>query len=426
MNLLPIKRVLKRIPPIAAIARSMRRQMLEDAATRVPEIEPIVAREDAQKSETFRLNFITPSVDVAHVFGGISTAMNLFETLRKDLGCEARIITTDAPVIAESSTAPWEYEIVSCEKDSQAPLQLVSFHDRHGKTIPVRKQDVFVTTAWWTTYNIRAVQEWQKNTYAQEIHPVVYIVQDYEPGFYPWSSRYMMADSTYRMDIPTYAIINSKELKEFFDANGYTFAKTWYFEPVLNRKIAEFLPKDTKTVQKKKQIIVYGRPSVERNAFSMVIESLKHWKQGQTDFADWTLYSAGESHGDVDLGDGCVLRSLGKLSLQDYAQTMLDSYAGLSLMVSPHPSYPPLEMSTFGVKTVTNCYANKDMSSFNENMICLKDSSPKAFADALLQICADYDGTGTVAVDNDYAKGGAPFGDAVDNLAACLKEQYRL
>lgn len=42
---------------------------------------------------------------------------------------------------------------------------------------------------------------------------------------------------------------------------------------------------------------------------------------------------------------------------------MLDTYAGISLMSSPHPSYPPLEMSVFGIKVITNNYSNKDLSS---------------------------------------------------------------
>lgn len=423
VNLIKVKRILKRIPPVAHLAQALRRELMPANECNVPEIQPIEARRE--EGEALRLNFMTPSVDVAHVFGGISTAMNLFESLRKSLGCDARIISTDADVVAASSTAPADYKIVTAGEESDAPLQLVAFNDRAGKTIPVRKNDLFVTTAWWTTYTVRQVMEWQKQTYGVEHRPLVYIVQDYEPGFYPWSSRYMMADSTYRMDIPTYAIINSGLLKEFFDNNGYHFAGTWYFEPVLNAKLAAFLPTE-KNVPKQKQILVYGRPSVDRNAFALVVETLKLWRQQQPDATEWTLYSAGEAHKDVDLGDGCFLQSLGKLSLEAYAKTMLDTYAGLSLMVSPHPSYPPLEMSTFGVKTVTNRYANKDLSSFNENMTCLADGSPRALANALAEITNAYDAQGTLATDNDYARGGTPFGNVIEELSERMKKELDL
>ena len=424
LNMIRVKRVLKRIPPVAALAQKLRRELMPCAEISIPEIGPIKAREDTSGNTAFRLNFMTPSVDVSHVFGGISTAMNFFESLRRQLNCDGRIISTDADVVEATSTAPEGYRIVKPEDDSAASLQLVAFNDRFNRTIPVRKNDIFVTTAWWTAYTIRDVMEWQSKTYEIENHPLIYIVQDYEPGFYPWSSRYMMADSTYRFDLPTYAVINSKQLKDFFDNNHYSFAKSWYFEPMLNQKLAAYLPKDTKTVNKEKQILVYGRPSVDRNAFALVVETLKLWKESQPDYAEWKLYSAGEAHADVDLGDGCFLESLGKLSLEEYANTMLNTYAGLSLMVSPHPSYPPLEMSTFGVKTVTNSYANKDLSSFNENMICLSDASPRSLSNALLKICAAYDREGKIATDNDYAKGGEPFTDIVKELAECLRKDF--
>ena len=124
MNLIKVKRVLKKFPPVAAAARKLRRELVPSPEMNVPEITPIGFREDENTS--FRLNFMTPSVDVAHVFGGISTAMQLFEALRNDLGCSARIICTDADVVPKTSTAPEGYEIVSWDQTSDAKLQLVS------------------------------------------------------------------------------------------------------------------------------------------------------------------------------------------------------------------------------------------------------------------------------------------------------------
>lgn len=37
-------------------------------------------------------------------------------------------------------------------------------------------------------------------------------------------------------------------------------------------------------------------------------------------------------------------------------------------MVSPHPSYPPLEMAANGIKVLTNTYENKDLSTLHENL----------------------------------------------------------
>ena len=419
MNLVRIKKIVKSFPPAVALCRALRRELMPSAECKIPEIEPIIAREDL--SEEFRLNLLTPSVDNAHVFGGISTAIKFFEDLRKSINCQARIISTDAEIIPKNTVTSDEYRLVSADKTSSASLQLVSFNDRHGKTLPVRKNDIFVTTAWWTAYNIRNVMDWQHQVYQMKQNPMIYLIQDYEPGFYPWSSRYLLADSTYRMNFPIYAIFNSNLLRDFFIKNEYSFAKFWSFEPVLNEKLAAYLPLEKQEIDKKKEILVYGRPSIDRNAFALVVESLKLWVNMQPDAKDWLIFSAGEDHGAVDLGNGCYLQSLGKLSLEDYAKTMLESYAGISLMVSPHPSYPPLEMSTFGIKTITNQYANKNMSGFNSNLISVSDCVPDVIAKELYQICNAFDKRGRIERNAEYTQNKAVFEDIIQELSNMLK-----
>ena len=59
-------------------------------------------------------------------------------------------------------------------------------------------------------------------------------------------------------------------------------------------------------------------------------------------------------------------------------------------MSSPHPSYPPLEMSEFGVRVITNNYANKDLSVFNKNIISVSNVSPDNIAMQLEKICKEY------------------------------------
>ena len=258
------------------------------------------------------------------------------------------------------------------------------------QSIPVSENDYFMFTGWWTAYCTQeAYLEFTKET---GIKPNKFInfIQDYEPGFYPWSSRYLLADSTYRNEYPQLAVFNSKLLHEFFIQNGYSFYKEYEFDPVLNGKLKEILEKNFGKVNKKKQILVYGRPSVDRNAFSIVVSSLKKWVENQKDIEEWEILSAGEYHLPVDLGRGKELVSVGKLTIEQYAQTMLDTYAGISLMSSPHPSYPPLEMSVFGIKVITNNYSNKDLSSFNSNITSVASASPSVIAAKLNEICDGY------------------------------------
>ncbi|MBO4324733.1 MAG: glycosyltransferase [Lachnospiraceae bacterium] len=395
-------------------------ESMRTPSSSVAEVQPIRARRDDVQRK--RLNLLTPSVDVKHVFGGIATALKFFEQLCEKTGWEARIISVDAPVVKDTSVLSSRYVIVNSSTDSEEPYQVVPFNDRASATIPVRKTDVFMATGWWTAYTIKDVLLWQKETWETEnANPLIYLVQDFEPGFYPWSSRYLMADSTYRMQTPVYAVFNAKLLKEFFDKQGYSFTKSWYFDPVMNEKLVEYLPAGL-TAQKKKQIIIYGRPGTPRNAFELACMSLREFIAMDPANKDWTFISAGEEHCDIDLGSGAVLRSVGKLSLQDYAGLMTETYAGISLMVSPHPSYPPLEMSSFGVKTITNCLYNKDLSSFSGCITSLKNCSANEIAGQLNRICADYTPDVHWEINEDYVKGTDPFGEVIGELSSILKD----
>jgi hypothetical protein len=52
-------------------------------------------------------------------------------------------------------------------------------------------------------------------------------------------------------------------------------------------------------------------------------------------------------------------------------------------MISPHPSYPPLEMAEAGVLTITNKYGSKDLSQRFPEIISIDRVDPQLLADAI-------------------------------------------
>ncbi len=364
--------------------------MMKDSDVEVAEILQYNFRKS--KFEEPRLNLLVPSVNPEHVFGGISTALKFFEELTEQSGYASRIILTDALPSREAIRKYGEkYRYVRCTKDCDARHQLVPYSDRWQRSIPVSSKDIFVFTGWWTAYCTQ--EAYLKFEQEQNIapNPFIYFIQDYEPGFYPWSTRYLLADSTYRSDRKQIAVFNSGLLYEFFRENKYAFYREYAFEPVLNAGLKKELSEHAgETVNKKRQILVYGRPSVDRNAFSLVVSSLKKFVERMDSAENWEFVSAGEYHDKVNIGKGKSLTSVGKVTIEEYARLMMESYAGISLMSSPHPSYPPLEMSEFGVRVITNNYANKDLSVFNKNITSVSNVSPDNIAMQLEKICKDY------------------------------------
>lgn len=357
--------------------------------TNVAEITPYTFRKIEYPRR--RLNLLVPSVNPEHVFGGISTALKFFEELAGKTGFDRRIILVDSPPTDEAKEKYGQtYTFLEPEQDSEAKAQIVPYSNRYGRSIGVSDNDTFMFTGWWTAHCAQEAYEGFEKTEGIVPRLFVNFIQDFEPGFYPWSTRYLLAEATYKNRYPQIAVFNTGLLKEYFNLNGFHFQYEYAFEPVLNGKLKEELYKAGDTLEKKKQILLYGRPGTERNAFNLIVAALKKWVWMQEDIAEWEIISAGEKHEDVDLGNGKCIRSLGKLTLQGYADILKESYAGISLMASPHPSYPPLEMSVFEVKVITNTFANKDLTDFNPNIISLDNISPTCVAGKLKEICGGY------------------------------------
>jgi hypothetical protein len=331
-----------------------------------------------------RINLLIPKINKEQVYGGISTALKFFDELSQPYK-NVRLIP-DVPPSSIALEVFSDYKLVSLEDDTNDAKQIVSPFNPGGSTLAIGSGDIFVATYWTTAYSAQRWAVWQSQEFNQPVKPIVYLIQDYEPGFYSWSSEYLAARSTYEYKGPTIAVFNSDLLKEYFHMQNHRFAHEYSFDPTMNGVLRN-LRRNLEKPKKSKQILVYGRPRAARNAFGLIVEALRIWRSQFSQASTWTVLSAGEPHKDIDLGDGVVMKSLGKLSLENYARVLNESAIGLSLMVSPHPSYPPLEMSHYGMWVITNNYENKNLSLWHDNIISLDDSSPESIAHNLRILC---------------------------------------
>lgn len=332
-----------------------------------------------------RLNLVLPTLRKTRVFAGINSALNFFLKLIEGSEIECRIIVIGDEPYGEKTT----YQVKGFSHQKEAKRRLIFFYDRDE--IDVRANDIFMLTSWKTAFSFSSVIKWQRVEFVSFAKEQIYLIQDYEPGFFAWSSEYVLAESTYReFSDSMIAVFNSAELYEFFKNKGYSFKYESYFRPALNRELKRILLEKGDSVgDRKKRILIYGRPSEQRNAFEVVRASLDLWSQNYASAREWEVISLGEGFEDVELAHSKII-SKGKVTLAEYAEYMLSSYVGISLMVSPHPSYPPLEMSTFGVRTITNKYENKDLQSFNQNVISIDNCSPDNISRILTGICDEY------------------------------------
>jgi hypothetical protein len=330
-----------------------------------------------------RLNLVVPSLQSGVVFGGVQTALDLFEAIGASSE-RLRIVTLGAldESVAGRSVG---YEQTGADEDADVPRQLVSIAG-DAASLPVGPGDVFVATFWTTADLVIRIAAWQAETFGGGPGRFGYLIQDFEPGFYPWSANHLLALATYRAPIATTAIFNTSLLQRYFHDAGFTFAHESAFEPRLAGGLRAVLARPAPG-PRERRIVLYGRPRTPRNAFPLLVDALRAWRAQEPDGSDWSVVSVGQAHPDIDIGGGTIVRSLGKLELEAYGELLRRSSIGLSFMVSPHPSYPPLEMAHFGMLVLTNRFAAKDLASWHSNIASLDDASIEGAAAALARLC---------------------------------------
>jgi O-antigen biosynthesis protein len=297
-----------------------------------------------------RLNLVIPGVSASRIFGGASTAIRFFELARRHFP-RARIVVIDEQ---ERQFEPKRWPNWSSEADHGAN-NTIAFLKNSRTPLAVEPNDYFVATHWTTAYFVKTIKQATDDKFATAERPFVYLIQDFEAGFYPWSSLYLMAESTYADGPSVIPVFNTELLRDFVFGAGYQFPTSYCFEPALHPTLA-LRRAAVNDHAKRRLLLVYGRPSTARNAFELIVEALNAWSHKYDRADQWQVISLGEKHGDIKLNRGAVLCSMGKTTIEKYADYLLDASVGLSIMVSPHPSYPPLEMAEFGVNVVIRTF----------------------------------------------------------------------
>lgn len=318
-----------------------------------PELSPFSFT--SAKNTRPRINLLVPTIDPAHIFGGISTAIEFYKGLVEASGMEGRIISTDGPAIPQFLKKFPGYSCYSLRYCADADVkQILSGVPRADGDLQIREHDIFIATSWWSANHLQQISDYQKSTFGHTPKHV-YLVQDYEPHFYGWSSKSQLADATYLNE--WIKVYNTELLLDYFVSKSKAHGPSHILKPELNTHIGKELHK-LNGVQKENIILVYGRPFAERNCNEILLEAISIWRANTPENSEWRVISLGQQY-DHSLLSELNIEVLGKVDLEVYASLLAKSKVGLSLMVSPHPSYPPYEMLASGLKTYTNTYDNK-------------------------------------------------------------------
>jgi hypothetical protein len=310
-----------------------------------------------------RTTLFIPSLQKSSFFGGTATAL-IYS------GLTANASNTPLLIVETLKKGHVKIEeLISFYEDNGITLnnkvELADLSPRkfnHYGYLDLHPDDILICSAWWDAYLIERLPLVKK---------FIYLIQDFEPIFYNNSDMYIMAESTYRSDrfVP---VCNTELMLKFMTSKGYSYItdNALFFEPAVN--VGKKIGIKPKKEGGKKTLFVYGRPSVERNLFYTALRVLDELFAEQALLpSEWECFMAGQDGiSNVLLESGVVVHNLGKMSMDDYYDFARGVDVAVSLMMAPHPSYPPLELSSLGAAVVTTSYETKqDLSMYNDNLL---------------------------------------------------------
>jgi O-antigen biosynthesis protein len=352
-----------------------------------------------------RINVLLPSLRLKHMSGGPNTAL-LLAALLAEKGEWVRLIACDAAAEGEAAALFPHMDGLLQRPVARDRIELVDAFDR-TRTTAIGVNDLFFATAWWTAQIAKyAVKKTVRKTF-------IYLIQDFEPILHEGSTFQARALETY--GLPHIPVINTRLLLDHLvkESAGcyadpeFTVNALW-FEPALDRS-HYFADVEEAKPPGKKVLLFYARPTVaRRNLFEIGIVALRQAvASGVIDQDNWEVWAMGEKLAPVALGSGVFLNPLPWMSFDDYAKRVRTADLMLSLMLSPHPSYPPLEMAASGKLVVTNSFSVKTaerMKAFSPNILVAEptaESIAAALENAAGRINVNlpsYDPSGAVAM----------------------------
>lgn len=322
-----------------------------------------------------RVNVVTDSVGSSSLFGGVGTALIFAALLANKLDAKLRIVTRTEP--AQPANIDGILALYGIKLEQEIQFKFAALYDQKYE-IDVAKDDLFITTSWWTTAaTLRSVSH----------KSIIYLLQEDERMFYPFGDDRFQCESILSNRSIRF-LINTKLLFDHLVKSGLDNIEVQgkWFEPAFPAKV--FYPRK-KAQGEKRKFFFYARPNNLRNLFYLGIEVIEQAITQQVlDLDQWEIILVGKDIPNVSFCNGYMPTKMENLPWSAYAEFVGTVDIGLSLMYTPHPSYPPLDLAASGAIVVTNRFANKrDLSMYSPNMICVemdKDSLVEGLRKAVI------------------------------------------
>lgn len=265
-------------------------------------------------------------------YGGGVTILRLAESLHRRSGMKQRFLICGQaePLAMQASIGKAFPGLAGSE---------VIVLDSAEKIRQIPPSDYSVATLWTTAYVLVGVQ----NTGLK-----FYMMQDFEPAFYPAGSTYAQAEFTYSFGF--LGICNTQTLKEIYEQQYGGSAVL--LQPSVDTTVFHPGNGERDDHASVKRLFYYARPGTPRNAFELAAAALRKVKAQMGDRVQ--IICAGTGWDPAEFNLVGVVESVGLLPYRETGNLYRSCHAGFVMMMTKHPSYLPFELMACGTTVVTN------------------------------------------------------------------------
>ena len=321
----------------------------------------------AAEADAPRITVITDSISKGSLFGGVGTSLVLGAIAAERIGARLRIVTRTEP----PDTAALAAVLTANRVKFAGKTEFLFIPPDSADQMPVHNLDRFITTSWWTTEAARYIPRQQ----------LFYLLQEDERAFYPAGDDYLRCSNILH-DESISLLVNSRLLFDHLaqDMTNINLRGS-YFEPAFPSHL--FYP-EPRAEAVKRTLFFYARPNNPRNLFYVGCEVIQEaLSSGILPKDEWRLLLCGKDIPAISFSPSIDVEVKENLRWDEYASFVRRADVGLSLMLTPHPSYPPLDLAASGAVVVTNSFSVKQDLDFYSRNILVADPSLPALVETL-------------------------------------------
>jgi len=311
-----------------------------------------------------RISMVTDSIGSSSLFGGVGTALLFASQLANRMGATLRVVTRTEPPSPANALQVLNAYGIKLNHEMQfafAPVTAPSAGAPTWGELDLQPGEIFITTSWWST----------AATLPSVPHAsIIYLLQEDERMFHPFGEERLRCEEVLRNRSIRF-VINTRLLFDHMIASGLEHFSTQaqWFEPAFPPAL--FHEREREPAGKRR-LFFYARPGNPRNLFGIGLAVIERAiDEGSLDLDRWDIFFVGSGIPKLIFGDGYQPIRCEGLGWKAYADLIGTIDLGLSLMYTPHPSYPPFDLAASGAVVVTNRFGNKqDLSGYSRNILC--------------------------------------------------------